>query len=248
MIGGYCRVGVMAEGWVEIEDVDSSVYNIDYDNKGELMIATKKEWHGLEFEHSICGTLQDCAGYYVIICRPAVVIVRPDFTVHSNIYCNVYEIALFPLCQKAVYTDYASHMNEWNYITGSVRYDVYEFCHTVFLGVTCQRSGNVICGTRAGFKMLSSEYECFHYELIDDGVDWIGSDIWDQIVVISANRLLVFSADGKTEVFGCNLCACINYDDALVSATINMCDGTLCCLDDLHNRIIKYKNKNVVAL
>jgi hypothetical protein len=100
MISDYCRTGIEPSKFAfeKTEAVGEDVTSVDYDNRGELMMAINDTWHELS---GISTITEDCAGYYLVIMSNAVAVLRPDFTIHSKLDGEFAEIALFQLRQTA---------------------------------------------------------------------------------------------------------------------------------------------------
>jgi hypothetical protein len=124
---------------------------------------------------------------------------------------------------------------EWDYMTDVVRFDVMSL-HCDFFSLACQRNGNVLVSVDDGIDMFSPQYK-FMCHMNTDVAGLLMTDVWDQIVAISfTNRLNLWSADGKTHLFDMGL-------GDLSAATVNMYDGTLCCLEFCNSQLTKFKNK-----
>lgn len=253
IITDYCKTGIEPAyyKYATTRPVDSSITNIDFDNNGELMMSTKTTWHGLDFEKPIVAIKQDCANYYVVQMQNIVVVLRPDFSVHSRIEVvfydmAFYDMALFHSCQKAVYIDKLNNLAEFDYINNHT--NTYATINDpsraalLYCMIACQRSGNMVTMVNNdALQLISSEYKHILSRFCGVNISWIGVDIWDQIIAAQYNRLNVFSPDLKTQLLAYDF----HYSHSCwisCSGAINMHDGTLCFLDTNNHHIVEYKN------
>jgi hypothetical protein len=242
MIGGYCRVGVMAEGWVEKkEKVDDDVSCISFDRSGKLMVAHGKQWNGLEFENEVDVLEQDCAGYYIVKTRDCVVLVRPDYTaVHwDNFRCD--HIALFNSVQKAVYVHI--DLYEYDYLTGArvVKFTGTQGVADFLCKVAQQSNGNWICIAFCHCYVLSPAYEIL-YKIGDQYMSDVCIDCDDKIVWLwnkrEYNRIHIYTSDGRTQLWKHDI-GCFRMEKFACSYTLSKIDGTLCILADHEIRTFK---------
>ena len=240
LIADYCKTGIEPAHfcYAETLPVSPDVRNVDFQLNGQLMLATEKGWRGLKFDREILATMEDCKGYYVIRVLDYVIVVKPDFTLHSKRALQLRDIALFHHCQKVVYVDQDGDVFELKYRAWKQKWKHED--SGIFM-LTCQRSGNIVTVTTHGVCLVSPEYKLLQqiYEL---DVQWLGTDVWDQIVVAKYTHFSVYSADGKDKIFSYNY-PYTHGGWITCSGAINMVDGTLCFLDTSAHHLVVYKNK-----
>lgn len=239
IIADYCQTGVELKTFCT-QAVEEDVCNVDVSRNGELLLAGNTKWRDLEFGKPINATQDDCAGYYVVQVYDEIIVLHSDFTIYVRIDIDATACALCKHCQKVVFTA-GFQIYELEYMAPvPVKQFKYTATEDRYLTILeCQRSGNIVMCNDLFLYLMSPDYKRLHFTDLDN-IQWLGTDVWDQIVAATPDALYVFSADLKSQL--------TRYDWEVTnglanqwSGAINMGDGTLYFLDSEKHELLVFK-------